>query len=120
MALPIEKGAQSMRIWDVPPACLCRAHLLGEHRELHAVWTILTTGRSGYARHPETLRWQGKLRALWLRHEALIAEMQHRGYRHASPLDETLATGEAVQSYLIDPIDTQIAILREKGCDCRV
>ena len=42
-----------MRIWDVPPECLCRQHLLGEHRELHAIWTILTTGKTGYTRHPE-------------------------------------------------------------------
>ncbi|HEX6642404.1 MAG TPA: pyrimidine dimer DNA glycosylase/endonuclease V, partial [Thermoanaerobaculia bacterium] len=37
-----------MRIWDVDPAELCRAHLLGEHRELHAIWTILTQDRRGY------------------------------------------------------------------------
>lgn len=109
-----------MRIWDLPPEQLCRAHLLGEHRELHAIWVVLTTGRAGYAHHPETLRWRGKLRALWLRHEALVAEMQRRGYRHASPLDEALATGAAVQDELLDSIPDQIANLRAKGCDCRV
>ncbi len=31
-----------MRIWDIPPKLLCRNHLLGEHRELHAIWSILT------------------------------------------------------------------------------
>jgi hypothetical protein len=25
-----------MRIWDIEPRKLCRNHLLGEHRELHA------------------------------------------------------------------------------------
>jgi hypothetical protein len=109
-----------MRIWDLPPDRLCRAHLLGEHRELHAIWSVLTTGKTGYSKHPETLRWNGKLRALWLRHEALVAEMHRRGYRHASPLDESLATGKAVQTHLIDTIDGQIAILRHKGCDCHV
>jgi len=109
-----------VRIWDLPPEQLCRAHLLGEHRELHAIWVVLTTGRTGYAHHPETLRWRGKLRALWMRHEALVAEMQRRGYRHASPLDEALATGAAVQDELLDSIPDQIANLRAKGCDCRV
>jgi hypothetical protein len=43
-----------MRIWDISPKRLCRNHLLGEHRELHAVWSVLTKGKKGYARHPET------------------------------------------------------------------
>jgi len=30
-----------VRIWDLPPAEPCRAHPLGEHRELHAIWSIL-------------------------------------------------------------------------------
>ena len=85
-----------MRIWDIEPGRLCRSHLLGEHRELHAVWTVLTEGRSGYARHPEVLRWRGKLAALYARHEFLVAEMRGRGYNHASPLDVRRATGEGV------------------------
>jgi hypothetical protein len=109
-----------LRIWDISPEHLCRAHLLGEHRELHAIWSVLTNDRRGYARHPETLRWRGKLRALWLRHEALVAEMRRRGYRHASPLDEALASGEQIQDTLIDSVADQIAILQRKGCDCRV
>lgn len=76
-----------MRIWDVPPGELDRAALLGEHRELHAIWTILVEDRHGYRRHPEVLRWQGRLGALYARHEAEVAEMHRRGYRHASPLD---------------------------------
>lgn|GEM_PF-502121 len=76
-----------MRIWDVPPGELDRQALLAEHRELHAVWTILADGRKGYRRHPEVVRWQGRLGALYRRHETLVAEMVRRGYRHASPLD---------------------------------
>lgn len=109
-----------MRIWDLPPAILCRAHLLGEHRELHAIWTVLTEEKTGYARHPETIRWRGKLAALYFRHEALVEEMTRRGYRHASPLDPTLATGSAVQDVFVDLPERQIEILRAKGCDCAV
>ena len=36
-----------MRIWDVRPEELCRLHLFGEHRELHAIWAILTRDEGG-------------------------------------------------------------------------
>ena len=107
-----------MRIWDLDPAVLCRSHLLGEHRELHGLWVVLTQERSGYARHPETQRWRGKLRALYERHEALARELERRGYRHASPLDATLATGSAEQHQLIDSLERQIELLRGKPCSC--
>lgn len=107
-----------MRIWDVDPSILCRVHLLGEHRELHAIWVVLTQNRNGYSRHPETLRWRGKLRALYERHESLAREMERRGYRHASPLDAALATGNGVQDELIDSLDHQLDLLCAKSCDC--
>ncbi len=109
-----------MRIWDLPPAELCRQHLLGEHRELHGLWRILTLGKQGYARHPETRRWVGKLRALYDRHDALVTEMERRGYRHASPLDPLLATGAVVQDEFVDSEERQRELLRAKGCDCAV
>lgn len=107
-----------MRIWDVPPSHLCRQHLLGEHRELHGLWNILTQGKVGYSRHPETRRWEGRLAALYRRHESLVEEMARRGYRHGSPLDPELATGLAVQDELVDSIERQYELLRKKGCDC--
>jgi len=85
---------------------------------LHAIWVVLTQQRSGYSRHPETRRWQGKLRALHARHEALVQEMERRGYRHASPLDAALATGSAVQDEWVDSLDRQFDLLREKPCEC--
>ena len=107
-----------MRVWDLPPEILCRTHLLGEHRELHAVWTVLTEGKRGYSRHPETKRWMGKLSALFQRHEALVQEMRGRGYSHHSPLDPSLATGSATQDVFIDPPARQLELLRAKGCGC--
>jgi Pyrimidine dimer DNA glycosylase len=107
-----------VRIWDLDPALLCRSHLLGEHRELHAVWTILTEDRRGYRRHPETLRWEGKLAALHRRHEELVAEMTRRGYRHHTPLDPALATGAVVQDEYVDPPERQRELLRARGCGC--
>ncbi len=109
-----------MRIWDIPPNKLCRNHLLGEHNELHAMWNILTQGRKGYSNHPETKRWKGKLRALFYVHEAIVQEMFARGYKHTSPLDKKFAKGKRVQDVFVDPVDTQIEILKQKGCGCDV
>lgn len=109
-----------MRIWDIDPERLCRNHLLGEHRELHAVWTILTQNKKGYARHPEVIRWRGRLKALYLRHEALVKEMERRGYRHGSPLSVEQATGSDRQTEYVDSCERQIHILRLKKCGCDV
>lgn len=109
-----------MRVWDISPKRLCRNHLLGEHRELHAIWSVLVNGKKGYARHPETLRWKGKLKALYGRHEALVSEMAVRGYRHRSPLPKKQASGGARQEGFVDSLKRQLELLRSKRCQCDV
>jgi len=109
-----------MRIWDIAPKNLCRAHLLGEHRELHAIWSVILNNKKGYSRHPETLRWQGKLKALYLRHELLVVEMKRRGYSHFSPLDKSKAKGKSEQDYFIHTLKEQKQILKKKPCGCFV
>lgn len=107
-----------MRVWDIEPKDLCRIHLLGEHRELHAIWTILTTGKKGYINHPETKRWIGKLGALYKRHEEEVVEMEKRGYTHSSPLDKKLAVGLDEQKDFVNTISEQKEILKNKNCSC--
>lgn len=107
-----------MRIWDVPVRRLCRNHLLGEHRELHAVWNIITLGKKGYATHPETRRWVGKLGALFARHEEEVREMTRRGWKHESPLDEGLASGSIRQDAFVTPPEEQRRMLTCRGCGC--
>ena len=109
-----------MRIWDITPERLCRQHLLGEHRELHALWTILTEHKKGYRNHPETKRWVDKLKALYLRHDALVDEMKQRGYSHHSNLNKQFATGSAKQTELITSISEQEYLLKNKRCSCKV
>lgn len=111
-----------MRIWDIEPKYLCRKHLLAEHRELHGLWNILTVhgGIGGYSRHPETLRWVGKTKALYARHELLVREFERRGYRHRTPLDGRHAKGKGIQDVFLDTPDGQMRILREKPCDCPI
>ena len=109
-----------LRVWDISPDKLCRPHLLGEHREIHAIWSILTQEKKGYSNHPETLRWKGKLKALYNRHEKIADEMIKRGYNHRSPLDIMLASGDSKQDKYVNSIDEQKKILRERNCECRV
>lgn len=77
-----------MRVWDVHPGYLSRTRLLGEHREIHALWVVITEEKRGYSSHPETMRWRGHLGELYRRHELVVAEMALRGYKHKSPLKE--------------------------------
>ena len=64
-----------MRIWDVNPGYLNRQSLLGEHRELHGIVSIIRNNKKGYAKHPETLRWVGYGWALKQRHKLLASEI---------------------------------------------
>jgi hypothetical protein len=105
--------------WDLDPKILCRNHLLGEHNEIHSIWTILTENRKGYSRHPETQRWAGCLAALYRRHSAIAEEMERRGYRHTSFLDKEYATGRNTQVKFVNTIDEQRALIRQKGCPCQ-
>ncbi|MFA7253303.1 MAG: pyrimidine dimer DNA glycosylase/endonuclease V [Patescibacteria group bacterium] len=107
-----------MRVWDLDVKNLCDNHLLGEHRELHAIWNILTLGKRGYVNHPETKRWIGKLRALYCRHEDEVREIERRGWHHHSDLDEKLASGNAIQDVFIDSIEKQKELLKNKPCIC--
>src|SRR2546423_14944890 len=109
-----------MRIWDLAGMDLRDRHLLGEHRELHAVWSILTTGKRGYAHHPETLRWRGRLAALYARHDEQVQEMRRRGFRHKSPLEAALARGEPRPRELLGSIDAQRERLAQAGCAWRL
>ena len=105
-----------MRIWDIKPKYLCRKHLLGEHRELHALYTIISMDKKGYRSHPETKRWEGKLPALKKRHQELVKEMQNRNYNHKSELKDF--DGNKTQDELIATVLEQEQILNEKPCDC--
>jgi hypothetical protein len=75
-----------MRVWDVNPGYLNRQSLLGEHRELHAIVSIIRNNKKGYSRHPETLRWMEFGWALSQRHRLLAAEMNLRGYMDRTPV----------------------------------
>lgn len=105
-----------MRIWDINPGYLNDKSLLGEHRELHGIFSILTTGKTGYSKHPETLRWRNCLSGLEMRHKLLVSEMKLRGFNHRSPVgtDAGLTVWPAI---FIDSPEKQFKILFGKYID---
>lgn len=102
-----------MRIWDLSPGYLNRQSLLGEHRELHGLHSILVNGKKGYSRHPETLRWVGALTGLSCRHRLLAAEMDLRGYTDRTPLGRRTLALAWPRVFVTAPLD-QMALLRKK------
>lgn len=102
-----------MRIWDIDAGFLNAQSLLAEHRELHGIYSIIKNGKSGYSRHPETLRWISHLSALALRHKFLVEEMTLRGFKHHSPLEEDVSSFEWPHLFIDQPAD-QYRLLQGK------
>jgi uncharacterized protein YbgA (DUF1722 family) len=102
-----------MRVWDLPAGYLNRQSLLGEHRELHGIYSILTANKSGYANHPETLRWVRRLSGLAMRHRQLVEEMALRGYVDRTPLRVSLSRARWPDVFVTEPVD-QISLLQAK------
>src|SRR5512140_704871 len=102
-----------MRVWDIDPGYLNRQSLLGEHRELHGIVSIIVNGKKGYSHHPETIRWVGHGWALRQRHKQLASEMALRGLVDKTPV--TLRSGKGIwPEYFIDEPARQFQLLKHK------
>lgn len=102
-----------MRIWDINPGYLNRQSLLGEHRELHGIVSIIVNAKKGYSNHPETVRWQDCGWALNLRHKQLACEMALRGYVDKSPVTTDSNKGHWPLTYIDTPA-VQFKLLEDK------
>jgi hypothetical protein len=102
-----------MRVWDINPGYLNRQSLLGEHRELHGIVSIIVNRKKGYANHPETVRWVGYGWALRQRHQLLAAEMSLRGFNDKSPVVTRSNKGRWPEVYIDEPFQ-QFQILKSK------
>ena len=102
-----------MRVWDVSPGYLNRQSLLGEHRELHGLHSILVQGKRGYSRHPETVRWIGCVSGLARRHAYLAAEMRLRGYSDRTPIPDGCRLRQWPDIFVTPPW-VQYGLLRSK------
>ncbi len=105
-----------MRIWDINPGYLNRQSLLGEHRELHGIVSIIVNNKKGYSKHPETLRWVGYGWAIKQRHVLLAAEMALRGFTDRSPV-QSLENKDSWPDVYIDEPGQQFQILADKYHD---
>lgn len=63
---------------------MCRKHLLGEHVECHMFVGTIRRGRNirGYLQKGLL-----EIHNIQKRHDELAEEMQHRGYKHSSPIE---------------------------------
>lgn len=102
-----------MRIWDIHPGYLNRQSLLGEHRELHGIVSIISNNKKGYSKHPETLRWVGYGWAIKQRHRLLSAEMSLRGYKDRSPVYLRSNKDQWPDIYIDSP-HVQLELLKKK------
>src|SRR6056297_1957587 len=106
-----------MRVWDIHPGYLSDKSLLGEHVEIHALYSIIRGGKKGYSQHPETKRWIENLNQLVFRHNLVVKEMFLRSFKHNSPLQ---FFGNTKDNYLLDNLSyvdlpaEQFAILYRK------
>lgn len=108
-----------MRIWDVSPGYLNRQSLLGEHRELHGLVSVLVNKKKGYSRHPETLRWVEYGWAIKIRHKMLSHEMSLRGYTDRTPILTRRNQGKWPEEYIDSPYE-QLGLLKQKYRDKEV
>lgn len=108
-----------MRVWDLPVHILCDKHLLGQHREIHCMWNVITLNKKGYSRHPETMRWKKHLSKLYDRHEQTKNEMIKRGFNHKSEVKKPEVYNLCMLPF-INTIEEQVQLLKKKGCKCKI
>jgi hypothetical protein len=109
-----------LRVWDLDPKVLCMTHLSGEHRELHGIWSIIKNNKKGYSKHPETLRWYGKLDALKIRHDKIVTEIKNRNPNSKHKTDLPWVGDCKSQNKLVDSVEDQINNIRNKKCRCEL
>lgn len=102
-----------MRMWCVNPKLMCRKHLLGEHVEMHMFRGCVLKGRSldGYLKKNLV-----EIGGIKKRHDVLAEEIQRRGYKHKSPLDEV-----PYNKYWFTMVDIQKSLkeLKRRCPECR-
>ena len=101
-----------MRMWNISPELMCRKHLLGEHAEMHMFLGVLSLGKrlDGYICSGLV-----EIHNIKRRHDELAQEMIGRGYRHNSPMNESLLFAKAG---FVD-IERSYEELQSRCAECR-
>lgn len=100
-------------MWLLPPARMCRQHLLGEHVECHMLAASLRMGKSIAGHLAAGQLDPSKLDA---RHAELAAEIARRGWNHKSPLVAPDVAAGIIGN--IDPAANRL-LLAERCGECR-
>lgn len=97
---------EELRMWMVNPKWMCHRHLLGEHRELHAIMGCLRieNGVQGYIDNNLI-----EITNIIPRHEVIVKEMKVRGYKHRSPIIETPNIGYLPQEHIDYKVDRRLS-----------
>ena len=114
---PAQEGLNIMRMWMVSTEKLCSKHLLGEHGEHHKhLWCWVKRYKidkriSGNAIEPKSYK---------NRHDLLAKEMDKRGYKHNSPLEQPDFSylPEKQRSFVVD-VEASIKELVRRCPNCR-
>ncbi len=100
-----------MRVWKLNPEFLCNKHILGEHLEVHMFVNDVKAKKriQGYIYNGLV-----EVHNLVRRHEELVKEMKHRGFRHKSPIGK-------VNLYKAGKIGIKRSVrdLRKRCKDCK-
>ena len=99
-------------MWMVDPRFMCRAHILGEHREMHTlIGTILHKRPLSGTKY--IITGLVEVHNIKARHDELVLEMTCRGYNHKSPLPDTELWTEG----RVDPVKNLVE-LRTRCSEC--
>jgi len=105
-------------MWMVDPAIMCRKHLLGEHVELHMLIGTIKKGVSirGYVEKGLVEPFH-----IHLRHSQLVEEMEKRGYKHLSMIEnpvDLIKLGSKELNAVVDREESLKELLR-RCSECR-
>jgi hypothetical protein len=93
---------------------MCRAHLLGEHNEVHMLAGCIRKGKCLGRFLTDRLVDPARARA---RHDELAVEMRRRGYWHQSPLPAYEWSGQSI--YNAGDLERHEAELRRRCPECK-
>lgn len=108
-----------MRMWMLPPECLCNKHLLGEHGEIHKHRHVFVQGHSIANR----IKYPAQIVPLQMesRHKELAREMWKRGMEHKSSysLPDLMGKYNPLQLAAIVNIKFNIEDLSSRCSECQ-
>ena len=99
-----------MCIWDINPGYLNNRSLLGEHVEIHKIFSMINKNK---VEQYKIKKWKKYRWALMKRHDIIVSEMKIRGFNHYSPIFSDINIFKWPKEYLVSP-RKQFDILKEK------